>query len=63
MTYRESLPFASILKGVVIPPAGGDTLWASMFSVYESLPAGMKADLAALEAVHDMGAFRTPAYR
>jgi len=26
MTYRETPPFASILKGVVIPPAGGDTL-------------------------------------
>ena len=63
MTYRETPPFASILKGVVIPPAGGDTLWASMYSVYDSLPSGMKADLAELEAVHDMGAFRTPAYR
>ena len=63
MTYRASPPFASILKGVVIPPAGGDTLWASMYSVYDSLPDGMKDDLAELSAVHDMGAFRTPAYR
>jgi taurine dioxygenase len=63
MTYRATPPFASILKGVVIPPAGGDTLWASMYSVYDSLPSGMKDDLANLEAVHDMGAFRTPAYR
>lgn len=63
MTYRDTPPFASILKAVVVPPAGGDTLWASMFSVYDSLPSGMKDDLAELEAVHDMGAFRTPAYR
>jgi taurine dioxygenase len=63
MTYRATPPFASILKGVVIPPAGGDTLWASMYSVYDSLPTGLKDDLANLEAVHDMGAFRTPAYR
>ncbi len=63
MTYRASPPFASILKAVVVPPSGGDTLWASMYSVYDSLPDGMKADLADLEAVHDMGAFRTPAYR
>ncbi len=63
MTYRATPPFASILKGVVIPPAGGDTLWASMYSVYDSLPPGMKDDIAELEAVHDMGAFRTPAYR
>ncbi len=63
MTYRDTPPFASILKAVIVPPAGGDTLWASMFSVYDSLPSGMKDDLAGLEAVHDMGAFRTPAYR
>lgn len=63
MTYRENPPFSSILKAVEVPPAGGDTLWASMYSVYESLPKGLKADLAELEAVHDMGAFRTPAYR
>lgn len=63
MTYREDPPFASILKAVVVPPSGGDTLWASMYSVYDSLPGGMKDDLSELEAVHDMGAFRTPAYR
>ena len=63
MTYRATPPFASILKAVVVPPSGGDTLWASMYSVYDSLPEGMKNDLAELEAVHDMGAFRTPAYR
>lgn len=63
MTYRDEPPFATIVKAVVIPPSGGDTLWASMYSVYDSLPDGMKADLAKLEAVHDMGAFRTPAYR
>ncbi len=62
MTYRASPPFASILKAVVVPPSGGDTLWASMYSVYDSLPEGMKADLAELQAVHDMGAFRTPAF-
>lgn len=62
MTYRASPPFASILKAVVVPPSGGDTLWASMYSVYDSLPEGMKGDLAELRAVHDMGAFRTPAY-
>lgn len=63
MTYRAAPPFASILQAVVVPPAGGDTLWASMSSVYDSLPDGMKSDLGSLEAVHDMGSFRTPAYR
>jgi taurine dioxygenase len=63
MTYRRQPPFASILKAVEVPPVGGDTLWASMFAVHDALDAGLRRDLAQLEAVHDMGAFRTGAYR
>lgn len=63
MTYRRQPPFASILKAVEVPPLGGDTLWASMFAVHDALDPGMRRDLAQLEAVHDMGAFRTGAYR
>jgi taurine dioxygenase len=63
MTYRRQPPFASILKAVEVPPVGGDTLWASMFAVHDALDPGLRRDLAQLEAVHDMGAFRTGAYR
>jgi taurine dioxygenase len=63
MTYRTQPPFASILKAVEVPPVGGDTLWASMFAVHDALPPGLRSDLEQLEAVHDMGAFRTDAYR
>jgi taurine dioxygenase len=63
MTYRAQPPFASILKAVDVPPVGGDTLWASMFAVHDALDPGLRRDLTALEAVHDMGAFRTDAYR
>ena len=63
MTYRRQPPFASILKAVEVPPVGGDTLWASMFAVHDALDAGLRHDLEQLEAVHDMGAFRTGAYR
>lgn len=63
MTYRRQPPFASILKAVEVPPVGGDTLWASMFAVYDALDPGLRRDLEQLEAVHDMGAFRTGAYR
>jgi len=62
MTYTSQPPFASILKAVEVPPVGGDTLWASMFSVHDALDAGLRRDLEQLEAVHDMGAFRTGAY-
>ena len=63
MTYREQSPFASILKAIQLPPVGGDTLWASMYAVHDALPEGLRSELAELEAVHDMGAFRTDAYR
>jgi len=63
MTYRPAPPFASILKAVELPPVGGDTLWASMFAVYDYLDPGLRRDLEQLEAVHDMGAFRTSAYQ
>lgn len=63
MTYRRRPPFASILKAVELPPVGGDTLWASMFAVHDALDPGLRRDLEQLDAVHDMGAFRTGAYR
>ncbi|MFC7345029.1 TauD/TfdA dioxygenase family protein [Saccharopolyspora griseoalba] len=63
MTYRGQPPFASILKAVEVPPVGGDTLWASTFAVHDALDPGLRRDLEQLEAVHDMGAFRTGAYR
>lgn len=63
MTYRPEPPFASILKAVEVPPVGGDTLWASAFAVHDALDPGMRRDLEQLEAVHDMGAFRTGAYQ
>ena len=63
MTYLDQPPFASILKAVEVPAVGGDTLWASMFGVHDALDPGLRRDLEQLEAVHDMGAFRTGAYR
>jgi taurine dioxygenase len=62
MTYLSRPPFASILKAVEVPPVGGDTLWASMFAVHDAVDPGLRHDLGQLEAVHDMGAFRTGAY-
>ncbi|MGI9622075.1 MAG: TauD/TfdA dioxygenase family protein [Acidimicrobiales bacterium] len=62
MTYLPKPPFASVLQSIVVPPAGGDTLWASMYSVYDALPDGLRSEISELSAVHDIGAFRTPAY-
>ncbi len=46
-------PMASILRLLEVPPAGGDTLFASMYAAYEALSPGMKSYLAALSATHD----------
>ena len=63
LTFRATPPFASILRAVSVPSIGGDTLWASMSAVYESLSDGWKADLEPLLAVHDMGTFRNDYYQ
>lgn len=63
MTFRAAPPFASVLQAVIVPPVGGDTLWASMYSVHDSLDPGFRRDLEQLEACHDPGQFRTGAYR
>ena len=53
MTFREHPPMASVLKSVIIPPKGGDTLWSSMTAAYEGLSAPMQHFLDGLTAVHD----------
>ena len=58
LTFRAEPVFASILRAVEVPTVGGDTLWASMSAVYDSLSAGWKSDLEGLYAIHDMGTFR-----
>lgn len=46
-------PMGSILYIHTLPPAGGDTLFASMYDAYEALSPAMKAFLEPLTAVHD----------
>ena len=62
MTFREKPPFASVLKAIELPPVGGDTLWASMYSVHDSLDPGFRSDLEQLSADHDPGQFRNGPY-
>jgi taurine dioxygenase len=45
-------PMASMLYGEVIPPYGGDTLFANQYLAYETLSDGMKAMLAGMRAVY-----------
>ncbi len=53
MTFRQHPPMGTVLRSVIIPPRGGDTLWASMTAAYNGLSAPMQALLGGLTAVHD----------
>ena len=51
-TYLEIPPMASMLIAREVPPAGGDTEFASMYLAYETLSDGMKRLLDPLVAVN-----------
>jgi taurine dioxygenase len=53
MTFREHPPLGTVLRSVITPPRGGDTLWASMTAAYQGLSPAMQAFLEGLQAVHD----------
>jgi taurine dioxygenase len=53
MTFRQHPPMGTVLKSCVVPPKGGDTLWASMTAAYSGLSASMQTFLEGLNAVHD----------
>lgn len=52
MSYAEIPPLGSALYARVIPPYGGDTMWASMYHAYDALSDGLKLVLDKLRAVH-----------
>jgi taurine dioxygenase len=52
ITFLPAFPEASILRGIIIPPSGGDTTWANGAAAYEELPAPLKALADRLRAVH-----------
>jgi taurine dioxygenase len=63
-TFLAEPPFASILRCVVAPEFGGDTIWSSMYAAYDALSDKMQRKLSDLVAVHDTGrAFAVAAYR
>jgi taurine dioxygenase len=46
-------PMGSILNLKIVPPVGGDTIFASMYAAYDALSPGMKTYLSSLTAIHD----------
>ncbi len=62
MTFVPAFPLFSVLRGVVIPPVGGDTVWANTVAAYETLPPLLRGLADQLWALHsnayDYGATR-----
>src|SRR5215475_10743413 len=65
VTFVEAFPLFSVLRGVAIPPVGGDTVWANAVTAYETLPSvlrGLADQLWALHSnVYDYGGTRPSA--
>jgi alpha-ketoglutarate-dependent taurine dioxygenase len=52
VTFVDAHPKFSVLRGVVIPEFGGDTVFANTVSAYEDLPAPLRQLAGSLWAVH-----------
>src|SRR6478735_7427856 len=52
VTFVDRVPAFSILRGVTIPPYGGNTVWANTVDAYDRLPDPLKALVENLWAVH-----------
>ena len=58
-TFRAEPPMGTMLRSLIVPAIGGDTLFASMSAAYEGLSERMQQFLSGLEAVHDFKPFKT----
>jgi taurine dioxygenase len=66
ITAAINPPMASILRGVTIPPYGGDTLWTNLGAAYNGLSETMRGIVDGLRGIHRFepprGAARDAAY-
>ena len=51
-SFLERPPAGSILSAEVVPPYGGDTVWVSQATAWETLPEPLKPVLAGRDAIH-----------
>ncbi|MCG6136524.1 MAG: TauD/TfdA family dioxygenase [Nostoc sp. LLA-1] len=52
VTFVDRPPLGSVLRALVIPPAGGDTIWANSVAAYQDLPTHLRHLADELWAVH-----------
>ncbi len=51
-SFRPKPSMATILHALILPPEGGDTVFANMYAAYEALPATEKEELDGVGVVH-----------
>jgi taurine dioxygenase len=54
LSYTADPPLAAILRSVVCPERGGDTLWVNLYRAWETLSDKMKEIVGSLSAWHDV---------
>jgi alpha-ketoglutarate-dependent taurine dioxygenase len=52
ITFTPNYPKVSVLRAVIIPPKGGDTVWSNTATAYQELPPELRALADTLWAVH-----------
>lgn len=52
VTFVDRPPLGSVLRAIVIPPTGGDTVWANSVTAYQDLPEPLRNLADQLWAVH-----------
>ncbi len=57
-TFRAEPPMGTMLRAVIVPEIGGDTMFTSMSAAFEGLSERLQNFVCGLEAVHDFKPFR-----
>jgi taurine dioxygenase len=60
-SFLEAPPAGTLLYGKIIPPIGGDTLFADQYAAYAALSSTMKARIADLQGIHSARRSYSPA--
>jgi len=60
LTYAARPSMGSMLHALEVPEEGGDTAWANMYAAYQTLPAGIRAKIVGLKALHVRDRRRNP---